>query len=84
MSSRLNWRKILFIETYPAACLVRSLLEEAGFHPAPVPDAESVFLAGADLVYYIEVLTEEVAAAGEFLAARGYADKLLPSTTRPD
>ena len=75
--ARLQWQKVLFTDSHPVACLVRSLLVEAEFHPAPVPEAESVFLAGADLGYYVEVLSEEVEASLEFLSARGYADHLV-------
>ncbi len=74
---RLQWRRVLLTESYPVACLVRSLLVAAGFHPAPIPEAESVFLAGADLGYYVEVLSEEVEASLEFLSAQGYADQLV-------
>ena len=76
---RLQWRKVLLTESHPAACLVRSLLVEAGFHPAPIPEAASVFLAGADLAYEVEVLSEEVEASLEFLSAQGYADQLVRS-----
>ena len=79
MQPRAHWRRVLLIESHPAACLVRSLLVEAGFHPAPIPEAESVFLAGADLGYYVEVLAEEVEASLEFLSAQGYGDNLVRS-----
>ena len=76
---RLQWRRVLLTESYPVAYLVRSLLVEAGFHPAPIPEAASVFLAGADLAYEVEVLSEEVEASLEFLSAQGYADQLVRS-----
>ena len=74
---RLQWRRVLLTESYPVACLVRSLLVEAGFHPAPILEAASVFLAGADLAYEVEVFSEEVEASLEFLSAQGYADQLV-------
>jgi len=52
---------------------------EAGFHPAPIPESASVFLAGVDLAYEVEVLSEEVEASLEFLSAQGYADQLVRS-----
>lgn len=73
------FRRVLFTESHPTALLVHSLLREAGYHPAPVPDADHVFLAGADRGYYIEVPDEEVAEAVKFLKGQGYqADILQP------
>jgi len=79
MASELNWKRVLFIDTHPAACLARSLLLEAGFHPAPVSEAEAVYLAGADLMYYVEVPAAELEEARHFLSGRGYTKNLLSS-----
>lgn len=72
------FRRVLFTESHATALLIRSLLLEAGFHPAPVPDAEHVFLAGADRGYYIEVPAEQVAEVVEFLTEEGYQADVLP------
>ncbi len=39
---RLQWRRVLLTESYPVACLVRSLLVQAGFHPAPIPESATL------------------------------------------
>jgi len=72
------FRKVLFTEDYSTACLIRSLLVEAGFHPAPVAKAEHVFLAGADRGYYVEVFEEEAKEAVGFLAEHGYRADVFP------
>ncbi|MEM8882982.1 MAG: hypothetical protein AAGD14_02845 [Planctomycetota bacterium] len=78
MPTDVNWTRVLAIETHPAASLVHSLLTEAGFHPAPVAEAEAVYLAGADLQYYVEVPAAEAVAARTLLHDRGYAKHVLP------
>jgi hypothetical protein len=66
------YRKVLFTGNYATACLNRSLLAGAGFHPAPVPEA-----VPADRGYYLEVPENEVDEAVALLAEQGYEADLI-------
>ena len=68
------FRRVLFVPSFATVSKIRSLLVEAGFHPAPLVEA---YISGADRGYYVEVLPEEVDRSREFLTAQGYAADLL-------
>jgi hypothetical protein len=64
--------------------VVISPLRAQGFHPLDLQMSPSVWLAGADQFYYVQVLPEEVETAKAVLKANGYGDGIAHQSDEPD
>lgn len=70
--------RIAALNSYPDACLVASMLAEAGFHPAPIAlSVDAQIFAGVDRTFRVEVPADESEAATEFLDQNGYGKHVV-------
>ncbi len=70
-------RPLAQFDTFALAGLLVSTLEEAGFHPAPVSDAEHVGTAGVARGFTVRVPAPEVDAAAALIKERGFGQHLI-------
>jgi hypothetical protein len=66
--------RIYAAHTAVQAQVVISFLRAEGFHPLELQTSSSIWLAGADMSYHVQVPLEEVQAATEALKVNGYGD----------
>ena len=66
------FKNIYFSKDIGETGLIISLLKENGYHPLDLQTAPHVSLAGADILYYVQIPDNEFEAAKDLLKNQGY------------
>ena len=69
-------KNIYFSRNIGEVWLIISLLKDNGYHPLELQTAPHVSIAGADIIYYVQIPDEEFESAKKFLKDQGYKNIL--------